>query len=217
MMDGVYAIPANTRDISSEVIDARGRLRIMPAAYYKGTTGAERSFVCVKHGLYGLPTVELCEWLHDRIGERQAIEIGAGNGAMAEFLAIRATDNYMQQNAAIHAYYRLLGQPPITYGENVERLEALDAVKKYQPQVVIGSWITHRYNPAEHWRGGNQYGPDTKEILRLCDEYVLIGNEKTHARDPLWELPHEVFYPPWLFSRVDNYARDFVAVWKGAR
>lgn len=215
MMDGVYMIPADTRDISRDVIDPHGRLRIMPAVYYQGTTGPERSLVCVKHGLYGLPTQELCEWLTEKIAGRLAIEIGAGNGSMAAHIGIKATDNYMQANERIHALYRLFGQPPIQYGENVERLEALDAVKKYKPKVVIGSWITHRYNAQEHWRGGNQYGPDIPAILKLCEEYILIGNEKTHARDPLLSQTHEMIYPPWLFSRVDNYGRDFIAIWRG--
>lgn len=212
-----FIIPADTRDISAEILDEEGRLRILPAEFHEHTTLAERGYACLKNGLYGLPTLELCQWLAERIAGRSAIEIGAGHGRLAEHLGIMATDNYMQhESSPLYETYLRMGQPPVHYGANVENLEALAAVKKYKPQVVIGSWITHRYNPREHWRGGNQYGPDLRAILELIEEYVLIGNRVTHRDNPLWDIPHEIFYPPGLYSRAMR-ERDFIAVWKGAK
>jgi hypothetical protein len=217
----VYVIPAKAereaRDLVPEMFDAEDRLRIMPASYYRTTTGTERALVCVKRGLYGLPTTELCEWLKAFIGGRSALEIGAGNGSMAAHLGIRACDNYMLEWPEVKRVFQATAQLTAPYGANVERLEALAAVQKYRPQVVIGSWITHRYNPRDPWRGGNQYGPDLPAILKLCEHYVLIGNEETHGANPLWALPHTVEFPPWLFSRTDSIGRDFVAVWKGGQ
>lgn len=216
MMEGVFVIPDGTKDISGEILDTQGRLRVLPAGFYAHTTRAERGLACVNNGLYGLPTLELAEWLTKRIAGRRAIEIGAGNGSLAAHLGIHATDSFMQDAPNIRNLYAAMRQPRVRYGANVEAIEALDAVTKYKPQVVIGSWITHRYNRAEHHRGGNMYGPDAAAILKLIEEYILIGNEVTHRFNPLWDIPHEVIYPEWLYSRSVNGARDFIAVWKGA-
>lgn len=217
-MGQAFIVPANTRDISREILDADGLLRILPAQFYASTTGNERGLAGVRNALYGLPTIELCEWLTARISGRSALEIGAGHGRLAAHLGIRAVDNFMQDRPEVAALYRATLQPRIHYGANVERIDALDAVIKYRPQVVIGSWITHRFDPGEVWRGGNEYGPDAKTILKLVEEYILIGNEGPHALNPLLELPHEMIFPDWLYSRVPDPARgrNFIAIWKGS-
>jgi len=215
--EGMHILPSNVPDLSSQLNDEHGQLKVVPAAFYKMQRPESAAVYCVRHGCYGLPTIELCEWLRDFIGERQAMEIGAGNGVMAAHLGIRAVDNFMQNDPRIRELYQLVQQPPVRYGNAVEKIEALDAVKKYRPQVVISCYVTHRYNAAEHWRGGNMFGPDTGEILKLVEHYIHIGNEKTHSRDPLMELPHEMHYFPWLHSRASMYGRDFIGVWKGER
>lgn len=204
----------NLRDLAPEVIDAEGLPRVMPAAFYATTTAQERAWLGLRHGLYGLPTIELCDWLVEHIAGRPAIEIGAGNGRMAERVGIPATDSYLQANPDVAGWYASLGQPAVTYGPNVERLEALDAVRQYRPEVVVASWVTHRYNPRRHGRGGNQYGPKTDLILQRCKEYILIGNSSTHAKDPLLQQPHELHHFPWLFSRTVTGTPDFLAIWR---
>jgi hypothetical protein len=209
-----FAIDKDVRDITQEMTGEAGLLRVMPASYYAQVHPAERALACLRNGWYGLPTIELCDWLNDFIAGRSAIEIGAGNGALARYLGIRATDNYMQEWPHVKAMYESAKQPPARYGADVEEIDALHAVKKYRPQVVIGSWITHRWNPAEPWRGGNMYGPDIPEILKLCEHYVHIGNEGPHAKDPMWEHPHKIEFPSWLYSRTGSpERRDFIATW----
>ena len=94
--NGSYALDARTRDISADVLDGSGRLRILPAAYWATTTPPERGLFCVRHGVYCLVTEELVAYLREAIAGRSAIEIGAGNGVLAEALGIPATDNFMQ-------------------------------------------------------------------------------------------------------------------------
>jgi hypothetical protein len=210
-----YLISGDVSDLAPAVIDGTGLPRVMQASFYEATTQEERTVLAVRHGLYGLPTVELVAWLRTHIGDRSAIEIGAGNGRLAEAVGIPATDTRIQEGGATRAHYESIGQAPVTYGPNVERIEALDAVRKHRPSVVVGSWITHRYDGARHAAGGSMYGPDTLAILALCDEYVHIGNEGVHQHDPLWALPHEVHHFPWLYSRAMNGGRDVIGVWKG--
>lgn len=205
------------RDLAPDVIDADGLPRVMPAAFYAATRPEERAWLAIRHGLYGLPTVELVDWLRARVDGRSAIEIGAGHGRLADALDIRATDNRMQEWPAIRMIYDLQGQPPVTYGPNVETVDANRAVRRYKPDVVVGSWVTHRYNPRRHSRGGNEHGPDLPAILAEVDELILVVNEKTHAKNPLMDVPHETYTPPGLYSRALTGAPDQVAVWKGTR
>lgn len=204
----------NTRDLSADAVDAHGRLKIMPAAFYANTTVAERGILATRHGLYCLPTHELIDRLREIIGDRSAIEIGSGNGVLAEALGIPATDNKMQDAPEIREYYEALGQPPVKYGSNVEQIDAHDAVRKYKPSVVVAAWVTHLYDERNPDAGGNMYGVDELDILRNCEQYVFVGNMRVHAMKPLWNrTPTLLETPPWIYSRALNGSPDFIASW----
>ena len=204
---------SEVRDLSDAVLDESGRPKVLPASFYQSTTREERGMLGVQHGLYCLPTLELVDWLVAHIGRRRAIEIGAGNGRLAEAVGIRATDNFQQTNPMVRAHYEALGQPTIRYGPNVERLDAQEAVNRYEPEVVVGSWITHRFDPRVPERGGNMYGPDADWLVERC-EYVMIGNIGVHGQHPLLSRSHDVVFPPWLYSRAMNGSLDFIATWR---
>lgn len=210
-----YAIdPSKIRDISNAMLDDTGQLKVVPADVLAGTTREERMLFGVRQGLYSFPTTELLDFVRERLQGRSALEIGAGHGTMAKALGIRATDNHQQDDPKIKAYYRALGQPTVPYGAHVENLDAISAVKKHKPQVVLACWVTHRYNPERHELGGNESGVDEAEIIANCDEYIFIGNERVHKDKPIWALPHEKVTPPWLYSRAGNGSPDFIAIWR---
>jgi hypothetical protein len=211
--------PANVRDLAGEALDGPGRPRILPAAWWAQTTAVERALLGHRYGIYSFPTVELVEHLRQVIGGRTAIEIGAGHGALAEALGIPATDNRQQEQPRYAAVLAATGQPPVRYGPNIIHLDAAAAVRHYQPQVVVASWVTHRYDPTRHWAGGNEIGVDEPDVLQHCDSYVFIGTDRPAARHldkPIWDRPHHIVYPPWLYSRA-NGGRDFIAVWDANR
>lgn len=169
-----------------------------------------------RHGLYGFPTVELVEHLAELIGDRPALEIGAGSGVLAEALGIRATDSHQMELPKYQAIYGAAGQTIAPYGANVERMNALQAVRRYRPQVVIGCWITHLYDGRRHEAGGNELGVDEARLLELVGGmYVHIGNEKVHEHKPIWPLPHTITYPDYVYSRSFNGTREFIASWPG--
>lgn len=207
--------PTSIRDIAPEVLDDRGCLRVLSAAYWVTTTPDERALFGHRHGLYSFPTVELVEHLRGIIGGRSAIEIGAGHGVLAEALGIPATDNRMQEWPKYRAIYAVTGQPAVPYGPNVVDCHASRAVRRYKPQVVVGCWVTHLYDPARYEAGGNEVGVDEEDILRHCETYVVVGNEKVHAGKKVWNRPHKVEYPPFVYSRAHNGTRDFIATWRG--
>lgn len=203
------------RDLAPQVLDASGRLRILPAEFWATTTVQERVALGHRHALYGLPTVELVAYLKDLIGGRPAIEIGSGNGVLAEALGITATDNRMQERPAVRRDLAAFGQPPVRYGDNVIECDARRAIRRFRPEVVVACWVTHKYDRARHWAGGNVWGVDEERLLDEVGAYVFVGNEQVHKNKVIWARPHTIEYPPFLYSRAHNGSRDFVAVWSG--
>lgn len=190
-----------------------GRLQVRPATDYAATSREFRAILGHQFGAYSLPTVELIEWLRHTIGGRSAIEIGAGNGVTAAALGIPATDSKMQERPEIAALYASLGQPPVSYGPNVEPLDSQAAIEAYRPQVVVACWVTHRYDDARPWAGGNMWGVDEDWILERCDTYIHIGNARVHQHKAIWRHPHEIIEPEWLYSRATNGSANQIAVW----
>lgn len=167
-----------------------------------------------KHAMYTLPTIELIYALKEHIGDLEAIEIGSGCGVIGRELNIRATDNYCQERPEVKMYYQTTGQPTIKYGKNVVKLDAESAVKKLQPDIVIGSWITHKYCPV--LEDGNVYGPNEEIILDNCKMYILLGNELTHNRKPITKHFHNKYYEfPGYVTRSINPEKNCVYIWKG--
>jgi hypothetical protein len=83
-------------------------------------------------GIYAFYSQELIGALAARIGERPCLEIAAGDGTLTRFLAgagvhVRATDNRSWSHA-------------IQFPEEVEKLEARQAMERYQPKVVVCSF-----------------------------------------------------------------------------
>ena len=114
-MDAFAINPAQVRDVSSLLLDAKGCLRVVPARTLEATTPQERFLFGVREGVYSFPTVELCEFLRSRIAGRTVIEIGAGHGPLAQALSIPATDNRQQEDEELKAYYQAIGQPTVRW------------------------------------------------------------------------------------------------------
>jgi hypothetical protein len=206
--------PRKVRDISPQFLDSSGGLKVVDASEYAGTTKEERALFGVRNAFYGLLTKELVNFVAEFIAGRAAIEIGAGHGGFAKALGIRATDSRQQERPEIAAYYRTLKQATIKYGANVEQLDALSAVAKYRPKVVVGSWVTHKYDPARHHAGGNEDGVTEEKILEACDAYLFVGNDRVHAGKSIWTRTHTRITPPWVYSRAANGSPDFIAIWQ---
>ncbi|WP_087864216.1 hypothetical protein [Comamonas thiooxydans] len=199
------------RDLSPLLLDANGNLKVVPASVYEQTTTLERYVFGHKNAVYNFPTTELIEHLREIIGDRSAIEIGAGNGVMAKALGIPATDSRQQERPEIIAHYELLRQPVIRYGDNVEKLDAHDAIRKYRPQVVVATWVTQKFDPSKPELGGNVDGVVEEWVIQNVQEYLFIGNLKTHATKTIWSLPHTKQALPFLYSRSMTETPNFIA------
>jgi len=113
-------------------------------------------------GIYAFYSQELVQALAERIGERPCLEIAAGDGTLTRFLAaagvhIRATDDQSWSHA-------------IQFPQEVEKLEASQALARYQPKVVVCSFPPPR-NPFE------------REVFRTSsvDLYVVLTTRHKFA------------------------------------
>ena len=183
-----------------------GKVQNLPYELLNRFSQEQISLFCHTHAIYQLPTQELIHFIQKHIEGESAIEIGSGNGCMGRSLGIRMTDNKMQELPEVRGYYQMMGQPVIKYGEDVEHIDAISAVKKYQPKVVVASWVTHKFK--EGMNVGNALGIEEELLFENgVEKYIHIGNEKTHMYKPILEIfPVRKFKHKTIISR--SMARD---------
>lgn len=178
---------------------ASGTIRPIPAREVEKCGFEQARMFMHKYGLYTLPTVELIDYLAGIIAGKRAIEIGAGLGVIGRALGIPATDNKMQAWPEIKAHYDRMRQPTIQYPADIIELDAHDAIKRYRPQIVIGSYITHKWRPG--MESGNQYGVDNLKIARKVEAYYMIGSLTTHLKDPAMKHLDGIERHDFLYTR----------------
>ena len=176
--------PDKLKDLSGELLGDNGRLKLLHYIEYEKFNWDDLRLFCHEHARYGLPTVELIDFIKSIINGRSAIEIGAGHGDLGHHLGIHMTDSKQQFEPKVRKHYEAMGQPIIQYPDDVEKIDALDAVKKYKPQVVVASWVTP-YSPCEVKYNSNPWGVKEDEILPLIETYILIGNLDIHSGRPI--------------------------------
>lgn len=199
------------------LLDSSGRLKLLPAVELQRLRRDQLGYWCQARGRYTLPTLELVAWLKERIGSRSAIEIGAGAGDLGYHLGIPMTDSYIQQESDDYLLlYTIVGVPPTKPPPDVEKLEALEAVRKYKPQVVVGAWITQLYRPPvrkteDHY--GSIYGVDEMKLRLEVESYVNIAHKRIHKQKSLLRFKHHEYRPTGLISRAQDPEGDVVWIW----
>lgn len=109
----IIPLPRPEDEIVAELDEAcvrDGMLQPMPAAFYASRLQVELAAWCVRRGFYCLPTVELIDWLRERIAGESAIEIAAGNGTIGRALGIPITDSRLQEHPDLRQHYESIGQ-----------------------------------------------------------------------------------------------------------
>ena len=181
----------DTSRLDNMLLDEQGRVRILPAKALSEISEEDVRVWCHVRAIYLLPSLELIEWLQGEIEGLNTIEIGAGNGCLGRALGIKTYDNMMQRDIPeVVDHYRLLRQPTIKYGSDVDKMDANRAVKTLKPECVVGSWITHQWLESEPEKGGNMYGPDECKIIRSVKKYIHIGAESVHRNKRALKLDH---------------------------
>ena len=196
-------------------LDEQGIIKLQPADFYKTIDNADLRVWCICRAIYQLPTVELIEWLKANFNLDRAIEIGAGNNYLYHHLGIVGVDNYSEQIPAVKLVHEILNQPSTDPPPTVEKIEAIAAIKKYQPETVITSWATLKTEDPEGIDAGHSYAPDEDKILDTGVTYVFIGNEHNHGDRSVMSKPHKTYYFDWLVSRGYYPKKNYICVWNG--
>lgn len=174
---------------------------------------------CHTYAIYQVPTIELIDFLRKEIEGFSCIEIGSGNGSIGRSLNIPMTDNCMQNWASVKANYQVLKTPTINYPKDIIEMDALAAVNYYKPQVLIGSWITQKFEP--HMNNysevsANVFGVDEFELLRKVRKYIHIGNEHTHESKEIFKkYKAKRIYSDCLISRSQRKDDNVIYIFKG--
>ena len=198
------------------LLDSEGIIKLQPAEFYHRIDNDHLRVWCICRAIYQIPTVELIEWLKTNFNLDKAIEIGAGNNYLYHHLNIKGTDNYSEQIPAVKLTREILKEPSTNPPPEVEKLDAIAAIKKYQPETVITSWMTLKTEDPEGIDAGHKYAPDEKEILDTGVTYIHIGNDYIHSDRKIMNKKHETYYFDWLVSRGYYPEKNCIYVWRAS-
>lgn len=207
---------ADVSYLNSLLLDERGLVRVLPTSEIRKIPTDHIKIWLNQNGVYCLPTLELIDWIRERIDGRKAIEVCAGNGAIGRALGIPATDSYAQQDPSMAAYYSLIGQKPTQPPADVYKFEANEAVDVLKPKVVVASYATQKYLPGDEGPpaiGSCIVGIDELAMLPKIETYILVGNDRSHADKRIGKFPHETFRFDWIVTRAVDQSTNFIRVW----
>lgn len=196
------------------LLDVNGHVKPMPSHLYKAIPLAHLKVWMHAHGRYSLPSTELLEFLEKEIGDQQnnCIEIAAGAGDLGFYLGIKMTDSYVQlRDKNINISFAMMKQPIVPYSKDVEEIDALSAVDKYKPKIVIASWAT-QFSDNE-MEPGFPYGINEELLLQKVDKYILIGSMHVHGDKRICKLKHKVIQADWLVGRGTKDNGNFNRIW----
>lgn len=116
-------------------------LIIHPHVFYTHYSKNQIWLMMTEMDVYVLPTEELFSFLDSLIGEKSAIEVGAGKGYLGRELNIPTTDSYAKRYPYPMKRDKDMGIPTIVYPKDVEKLDAIKSIKKYRPHTVVSSFL----------------------------------------------------------------------------
>ena len=205
----------NVEYLNEQLLDNTNLLKIKDASFYKNIPQDHLILWCHNNGIYGLPTTELINWLKDFIDDEIAIEIGAGNGAIGRALNIPITDSCIMEINEVALYYLAMGQPLTKYPNDIIKLDAISTIKKYNPTIVIGCWVTQIYREEDGEKQSSSiFGIDEEFILKNVKKYIVIGNRTVHGQKRILKIPHIELQFPWLFSRSTYPNDNIIYIWE---
>ena len=130
--------------------------------------------------MYCLPTEEVdLSWLRNRIAGRKALEICAGNGAIGRALEDRLeTDSHIQTMPEMAAYYKLLGQHPITACRRVQVRGQRSGVGtcsrgSFSARTSMRHEVSKKATKVRRFVGSSVYGVDELGIVAKVQTYDI--------------------------------------------
>lgn len=201
------------RDVSylDNFLEKNGDLKVVESRLLKSLQIHDLQVWFKLRGVYCFPTKELIAWLKEEINNRTALEICSGIGLIGRSLNIKSTDGYYQTSPEMINFYKFIKQGPIIPPSDVERFEANEAVDFYNPQVVIGSYITQKCDNNKKTNSSLR-GVDEVLMFKKIQTYICIGNKKEHGNKTILENPHKIYQFDWIFTRSEEPQNNVIYV-----
>lgn len=205
----------DTTYLDKVFFDREGKFVAHPASDVQRYDRDHIQLWCHVKGRYNVPTVEQIDRLKSLIGDRKTIEIGAGMGDLGPLLGIPMTDSHIQTTPEMRLYYASLRQPIIEPPPSVEKLDAIEAIKKYKPSVVVAAWVTQLFQDgdSEAKIGSSIVGVDEAWVLEHCETYIFVGNEDVHKDKRIFRREHRTIQSSTLVSRAFDQSKNAIWVW----
>lgn len=216
LRNGFDSVSANhdISELEKHFLNENGYMKCLPAEELLSYGFEKLRVFAHVHAIYQFPTIELLDVLSNMIGKNSCIEIGAGRGDIGRLLNIKMTDSHQQSKPQYKQHYEMINQPLIKYPKDVEKIGYKDAIKKYRPEIVLGCWVTHRYDPQRPEAKGNIEGIDTNFVTQRAKKFIFVGNSKIHEN---WTLPNYSQQHAYTFEGIVSRAAqgtNFVAVFE---
>ena len=97
---------------------------------------------------------------------------------------------------------------PVNYGDNVIKIDAYDAVRKYNANTAVGLYLTDVTQ--------NEFTINLLDVFMNdnTETFYLVGNMETHyKKSPIFELKHEVIEIEGLVVRHQNNGLGRIFKW----
>ena len=202
--------------INNRFTEADGSLKLLSAkeanSYIEEFGRINFIVWCYEQAIYTLPTVELVDWLKTQINDpKDTLEICSGNNGLSDLLGITGVDSRAQN--IYRKEYKRISQATTDPPDNIVNMDAIEAVIKFKPNLVIASWAT------QEWDGTHGFERGVKEtiILNSTDKYIHIGNEGIHGEKKIRRVPHQALRFDWLVTRSQHPQKNCIYIWKGGK
>ncbi len=152
---------------------------------------------CDKFGIYQILNKEFNDSLAEEINKLKLspiLEVGAGSGELARSMRTREIDIYAVDNYTQPLPKRVLDNPDLP-----ESLDYETAISKYQPELIICSWMP----PGEDWSPQFRANDSVKSYI-LIGDIEQCGTRQTYDDFAGWQ--NYVLKEPnkWSMCRSDN-------------
>lgn len=204
----------NVKHLNDFFLNPDGTLKAVDDMEMHKLDSVERRVWAHYNSVYQFVTKGMIEWLKDFIGKRSAIEICAGNGAIARNLGIPATDSYILTTPEGIDYCISKSERPVFPPADVFKMEANEAILFEKPKVVIGAFVPQQYKHIYGTRStGSLWGVDEEQLLRNVETYILLGNLGVHRDRRIFRIPHSEENPPWQVTRCEHQFLNRMWIW----
>ena len=212
----------NRQDIDSlysfeamRITEQWNHLDPIPYEWYKQFSPEAWNLACQLQGVHQIITEELVEFINHLIGKSMSIEICCGCGTLGRALRIPRIDRKVSEDKRVKDYIKVheqVGvQSNIIYPCDVITMTANDAFKFYNPEWVIGCWVTQKLKGGKN---GMMLGPREEEFVKNAN-YIHVGAShlKIHTHKRINKIPHYIIEADWLVHKSSMAGSSQMRIW----